>query len=105
MKMVAWRSALAGVALVCLAATAASAEAAPQGRRHQARARLAQRIEKQFTRLDQNKDGAIAKSEWTRNPRVFDRLDRNKDGVLSKDEFRRLGRRHAARRAAAARRR
>src|SRR6478752_1505990 len=105
MKMVPWRLTFAAIALTCLAAAPASAQTTPQPRRQQARARIAQRIEKRFARLDQNKDGSIAKSEWTRNPRVFDRLDRNKDGVLTKDEFQRIGRRLARRHAAAARRR
>ncbi|HRH99244.1 MAG TPA: hypothetical protein PLB55_25095, partial [Prosthecobacter sp.] len=37
-------------------------------------------------RDDKNKDGKIAKDEFSGPPPLFQRLDRNGDGVLTRDE-------------------
>jgi hypothetical protein len=98
MKKVVWTSGLIALAISCAAAAAAGAQSVPPpSRRAHGKVRLEQRIQKRFGRLDQNKDGVIAKGEWTRNPRVFDRFDANHDGVLSRDEFQHLAHRRMRR--------
>jgi Ca2+-binding EF-hand superfamily protein len=43
--------------------------------------------EREFTRLDVNRDGRISRAEWPGNDDVFVRVDRNRDGSLSLREF------------------
>ncbi|HJX26600.1 MAG TPA: hypothetical protein VJ885_01705 [Thermoanaerobaculia bacterium] len=40
-----------------------------------------------FQQLDQNKDGAVSRSEWPLEPASFDVVDRDKDGRLTKSEL------------------
>ena len=40
-----------------------------------------------FTRIDVNRDGAIARNEWRWNSDAFDRLDANRDGRVTRNEF------------------
>lgn len=41
-----------------------------------------------FDRLDFNRDGRVALSEWNGDRNLFDRLDLNDDGFLTREEFR-----------------
>jgi Ca2+-binding EF-hand superfamily protein len=40
-----------------------------------------------FNRADRNRDGRIARSEWTGNAAGFTRLDRDADGIVTREEF------------------
>jgi Ca2+-binding EF-hand superfamily protein len=90
MRKVVWTTVVAAVAVTCLAATPAAAQGRHREQRQELRARIEKRVEKRFKRLDQNGNGVIDRSEWTRKARVFDRFDRDHDGTLSPEEFRRL---------------
>jgi len=90
MKKVVWTAAVATLALVSVGVNPVAAQETSRPQRQQVRARVEKRAEKRFTRLDQNGDGVIDRSEWTRKPKVFDRFDRDHDGTLSPEEFRRL---------------
>lgn len=43
-----------------------------------------------FTRLDENRDGRISRSEWNEGDDLFDKLDRNDDGYVSRSEYARI---------------
>lgn len=90
MKKVVWTAIVSLLAVVACGAAPALAQEAPRTQRQQIRALIEKRIDKRFKRLDQNGNGVIDRSEWTRNARVFDRFDRNQDGTLSPEEFRQL---------------
>jgi Ca2+-binding EF-hand superfamily protein len=87
MKKVVWTAAAAGLALICLGATPAIAQGKGASR-DEMRARVEKRADKRFKKLDQNGNGVIDRSEWTRKAKAFDRFDRNHDGTLGPDEFR-----------------
>jgi Ca2+-binding EF-hand superfamily protein len=42
--------------------------------------------ERQFSELDTNRDGRIARGEWRGTNAVFDALDTNRDGLLTREE-------------------
>jgi Ca2+-binding EF-hand superfamily protein len=66
----------------------------PDEARQAAQARVRQRQQERWKRLDQNADGVLSKDEWRRRPEAFDRLDANRDGQLTPQELQaRLGRR------------
>jgi Ca2+-binding EF-hand superfamily protein len=44
-------------------------------------------ISARFDRADQNRDGRIARDEWTDNVVRFTRMDRNGDGIVTREEF------------------
>jgi len=90
MKKVVWTGVVATLALFSVGGSPVAAQGTSPTRRQQVRARIEKRAEKRFRRLDQNGNGVIDRSEWTRKPKVFDRFDRDHDGTLSPEEFRRL---------------
>ena len=98
MKKVVWTAVAATLALACASATPAAAQGASRTERQQKRAQIEKRVEKRIKRLDQNGNGVIDRSEWTRKAKVFDRFDRDHDGILSPEEFRRLVAARGARR-------
>ena len=49
--------------------------------------RRRQALSARFNRADQNRDGRIARAEWTGNPTAFTRMDNNTDGIVSRREF------------------
>jgi Ca2+-binding EF-hand superfamily protein len=55
-----------------------------------AKARIAQRVDNAFTRLDADKDGRISRAEAAKGPRLsrhFDKIDADHDGYVSRAEL------------------
>ena len=92
MRRVFLAAGLAALALASAAPVAAQDPAKQPRRAPEARAKRqearAKRLDKRFTFLDKDRNGAVSRAEWPRNPRAFDRLDVNKDGQLKPDELR-----------------
>ncbi len=53
----------------------------------EAEVRRRETIDYRFTRADQNRDGQLARAEWTGNAHEFNRMDRNRDGIVTREEF------------------
>lgn len=53
-------------------------------------AKMQQRFDRMFAKMDKNSDGMLSRDELTKNKRLskhFDEIDANKDGNISKDEL------------------
>ncbi len=85
MRKVVWTSVLAMLVLTVPSMAGASTDTAGKPRKH-----LDKRVERRLARLDQNKNGVIDRSEWTRNAKRFDRFDTDHNGTLDRQELRRM---------------
>ncbi|MFC7051573.1 EF-hand domain-containing protein [Hansschlegelia quercus] len=82
------RTAAASLVAILLASTAGAALAQDNASRKERVMKMNERIEKRFTALDKNRDGAVDKVEAEAGfAKAFDRFDANGDGTVDKAEI------------------